>query len=187
MMAKLLRRGISVNIFMRGMIVGMVGGLAGTFSMYLFGAGIFALLGWPTNTSFFIIGNSAAAFFSKLGIVLAGGVPLGMRLYYLIGLIMGAMFGIAVVCLEPLHRASRQKMMGLGILYVEVLSVPLLAAGALALGMKAVVALLWFSISFVVHMVYGLVLGVVTSYGVGDVVRERPGESDGKSKSSSKI
>lgn len=157
------------STFIRGMIVGMAGGLAGTFMMYLFGAVIFTLLGWPVNTSFSIIGNSAAAFFSKLGIALAGGPPLGMRLYYLIGLIMGGIFGIAVACLEPLHHVSRLKKVGLSILYVEVLSVPLLAAGSLALGMKAADAALWFSISFVMHMVYGLVLGIVTVFGLGDM------------------
>jgi hypothetical protein len=105
-------------------------------------------------------------FFSKLGIALAGGDPLGMRLYYLIGLTLGAMLGIAVVSLETLHLASLQKRVGLSVLYVEVMSLPLLAAGTLALKMGAASAALWFSISFVMHLVYGLALGVVTSYGV---------------------
>jgi hypothetical protein len=156
----------------RGMIAGMVGGLAGTFLMYLFGAVFFSLLGWPVNTSFSIIGDSAAAFFSKLGVALAGGASLGMRLYYLIGLALGAVLGIAVVSLEPLRVASLKKRVGLCILYVEVMSLPLLAAGTLALRMNAADAALWFSISFVMHLVYGLVLGVVTSYGVGAVVRD---------------
>jgi hypothetical protein len=185
-MAKLLRRGISGTTFIRGMVAGMAGGLAGTFLMYLFGAGIFALLGWPTNTSFSIIGNSAAAFFLNFGIALAGGALLGMRIFYLIGLVMGAAFGLAAVSLEPLRRASLLKMAGWGVLYVEVLSVPLLLAGAFALKMKPADAALWFCISFVMHMVYGLVLGLVTSYGVGNVVRNEPGVSNGKSKNPSK-
>lgn len=158
--------------FVQGIIAGMVGGLAGSISMYLFGAGIFALLGWPANTSFSIIGNSAAAFFSKLGVTLAGGSSLGMKLYYLIGLTLGAMLGLAVVSLEPLHMASLKKRVGLSILFVEVMSLPLLAAGTLALKMSAADTTLWFGISFVMHLVYGLVLGVVTSYGVGSVVYE---------------
>lgn len=155
------------STLIRGMIAGMVGGLAGTVLMYLFGAGIFALLGWPASTSFSIIGDSAAAFFSKLGIALSGGAPLGMRLYYLIGLALGAMLGAAVVSLEPLHLASFQKKVGISVLYVEVMSLPLLAAGTLALKMSAADGALWFGISFVMHLVYGLVLGVVMSYGVG--------------------
>jgi hypothetical protein len=90
----------------RGMIAGVVGGLAGTILMYLVGTGIFALLGWPANTSFLIIGDSAAAFFSKLGIAQAGGVPLGMLLYYLIGLTLGVIQGVAVASLESLRLAS---------------------------------------------------------------------------------
>jgi hypothetical protein len=34
--------------------------------------------------------------------------------------------------------------------------------------MKAADAALWFSISFVLHLVYGLVLGIVTVFGLGD-------------------
>ena len=162
------------STFLRGLFAGLVGGLAGTMLMYLFGAGIFALLGWPTSTSISIIGDSAAAFFSLLGIALAGGASLGIWLYYLIGLVLGAMMGIAVVSLEPLRLGSLQKRVGLSILFVEVMSLPMLAAGTMALKMSAASAALWFSISFVMHLVYGLVLGVVTSYGVGGVVRESP-------------
>lgn len=158
--------------FVRGIITGMVGGLAGTISMYLFGIGIFALLGWPVNTSFSIIGNSAAAFFSKMGIALAGGASLGGRLYCVIGLALGTMPGVAVTNLEPLRQASLKKMVGLSILYVEAMSLPMLVAGTLALNMNAVDAILWFSISFIMHLVYGLVLGMVTSYGVGRRVRD---------------
>jgi hypothetical protein len=53
------------STFIRGMIAGMVGGLAGTILIYLFGACIFALLGWPTSTSSSIIGDSAADFFQS--------------------------------------------------------------------------------------------------------------------------
>jgi hypothetical protein len=155
------------STFILGMIAGMVGGLAGTISMYLFGAGIFALLGWPTNTSFSIIGDSAAAFSSNLGIDLAGGASLGMRLYYLIGLALGAILGVGVARLKPLHLASFKMKVALSILYVESMSLPLLAAGALSLKMSAADALLWFGISFTMHLVYGLVLGIVTSYGLG--------------------
>lgn len=154
------------STFTRGMIAGMVGGLAGTILMYLFGAGIFALLGWPASTSFSIIGDSAAAFFSRLGVDLTGGASLGMRLYCLIGLTLGAMLGAAIVSLEPLYLASLKKRVELSILYVEVMSLPLLAAGTLALKMSLANTVLWFCISFVMHLVYGLVLGMVTSYGM---------------------
>ncbi len=128
--------------------------------MQLFGMGIFTLLGWPANFSFLIIGDSAAAFFSSLGIRLAGGAPLGIQLYYLIGLALGAVLGIAVVRWEPFRLYSTRKGLILSVAYVEAMSLPLLAAGALALKMDPVDALLWFCISFVMHLVYGLVMGI---------------------------
>jgi hypothetical protein len=158
----------------RGMIAGSAGGLAGLVLMYLFGAGIFTLLGWPANTSFLIIGDAAAAFFSGLGIGLAGGVPLGLLLYCLIGLILGAVLGVAEVRLETLRPDSLRKGMTLSIAFVEVMSLPLLAAGALALKMSAADTALWCGISFVMHLVYGLALGLVTSHGLGRVVHVSP-------------
>src|SRR5512133_865072 len=125
------------SILTRGMIAGMVGGLAGTVSMYLFGAGIFALLGWPANTSVSTIGDSGAAFFSMFGITLTGGSPLGLRLYYLIGLTLGTVLGAAAASLESLRLASLKKRVVFSILFVEVMSIPLLAAGSLALKMSA--------------------------------------------------
>ncbi len=151
------------SIFIRGLIAGSIGGLAGTMLMYVFGAGIFAILGWPASTSISIIGDSAAAFFWPLGITLTGGASLGIWLYYLIGTLLGAMMGIAVISLEPLRLASLQKRVGFSILFVEVMSLPMLAAGALALKMSIASAAQWFSISFVMHLIYGLVLGLVTS------------------------
>src|SRR5512143_2095084 len=130
------------STFIHGLVAGMVGGLAGTMLMYVFGAGIFALLGWPASTSISIIGDSAAAFFSPLGIGLTGGASLGIWLYCMIGLLLGVIMGIAVVTLEPLRLGSLQKRVGLSILFVEVMSLPLLAAGTMALKMDAVSAAL---------------------------------------------
>jgi hypothetical protein len=137
-----------------------------SYIMYLFGASIFALLGWPASTSFTIIGDSAAAFYTKLGVALDGGSSLGMQLYFLIGLTLGAVLSVAIAGLEPLHLAPPKKRVVLSILYVEVMSLPLLAAGTLALKMSVTDALLWFGISFIMHLVYGLVLGIVTNYEV---------------------
>ncbi len=157
------------SAFIRGIVTGMVGGLAGTSLMYFFGAGIFLLLGWPANTSITIIGNSAAAFFAKLGVVLAGGPSLGIWLFFQIGLIFGAILGVTYFGLEPFYLASPKKRVMLSILYVEGMSVPLLAAGTLALKMEAHAAVVWFGISFVMHLVYGLVLGMVLNSRIDSV------------------
>lgn len=52
----------------------------------------------------------------------------------------------------------------LDILYVEIVSQPLLAAAALILQMTRAETAQWFGISFVMHLVYGLVLGLAVRY-----------------------
>jgi hypothetical protein len=54
----------------------------------------------------------------------------------------------------------------LGVLYVEIASQPLLVAAALILRMTGAEAAQWFGISFVMHLVYGLVLGLIVHYGL---------------------
>jgi hypothetical protein len=64
---------------------------------------------------------------------------------------------------------SIKKGAGLGILYVEALSLPLLAAATLVLRMTASATALWFGISLVMHLAYGGVMGAVVSYGLRSV------------------
>ena len=54
----------------------------------------------------------------------------------------------------------------MGILYVEIMSLPMLAAAALILQMTAAETAQWFGVSFVMHLVYGLVLGLVVRQGL---------------------
>jgi hypothetical protein len=100
-----------------------------------------------------------------LGMTVAGGTPLGALLHYLIGLAFGALFGAAVSWIAVLRVDSLKKAVGLGVLYVEVMSLPLLAAAAWVLQMSAAETAQWSGISFVMHLVYGLVLGLVMHYG----------------------
>jgi hypothetical protein len=148
------------------MIVGCIGGLVGTIVMDLFGAGLFVVMGGPASLSFAIIRDAAAAFFAMLGMTVAGGTPLGALLHYLIGLAFGALFGTAVSRIAVLRLDSLKKAVGLGVVYVEIISQPLLAAAAWVLHMTAAETAQWFGISFVMHLVYGLVLGLVAYYGL---------------------
>jgi hypothetical protein len=154
----------------KGMEVGLMGGLVGTIVMDLFGAGIFLTMGGPASLSFSIIGDAAAGFFSMLGIEIAGGTLLGAVLHYLIGLAFGLIFGAAVSYIDALQLDSTKKGVGLGILFVEVMSLPLLAAAAIILKMTPSETAQWFGISFIMHLVYGLVLGLVVTY----VLRSAP-------------
>ena len=156
----------SSGTFTRGIIVGLAGGLAGTIAMHVFGVGIFLVMGQPTSISFTIIGDAAASFFARLGVELAGGAPLGMVVFYLLGLALGVTFVALVLRIDAFRLDSIKKGMGLGILYVEVLSLPLLATATLVLNMTAAATALWFGISVVMHLVYGAVMGAVVSYGL---------------------
>jgi hypothetical protein len=159
-------RQLSSGIFTRGIIVGLAGGLAGTIAMHVFGVGIFLVMGQPTSISFSIIGDAVASFFTRLGIELAGGAPLGMVVFYLLGLALGVTFVVLVLRIDAFRLDSIKKGVGLGILYVEVLSLPLLAMATLVLNMTAAATALWFGVSVVMHLAYGAVMGAVVSYGL---------------------
>jgi len=91
---------------------------------------------------------------------------LGALLHYLIGLALGVLFGAAVARIAALRMDSPKKAVGMGILYVEIMSLPMLAAAALILQMTAAETAQWFGVSFVMHLVYGLVLGLVVRQGL---------------------
>jgi len=157
---------LSSGTFTRDISVGLAGGLAGTIAMHVFGVGIFLVMGQPTSISFSIIGDAAASFFGGLGVELAGGAPLGMVVFYLLGLALGVTFVALVLRIDALRLESIKKGVGLGVLYVEVLSLPLLAMATFVLSMTAAATALWFGISVLMHLVYGAVMGAVVSYGL---------------------
>ncbi len=147
-------------------LVGLIGGLVGTIIMDLFGAGIFILMGGPASLSFSVIGDAAASFLARLGIIVAGGLPLGAMLHYLIGLVFGVIFAEAILRVRAIRVDSMKKILVAGILYVEAMSLPLLTAAAILLQMDASQTAQWFGISIVMHLVYGAVLGAVVRYGL---------------------
>ncbi|NTU82068.1 MAG: hypothetical protein HGA45_22265 [Chloroflexales bacterium] len=150
----------------RGILVGLIGGLSGTLVMDLCGAGLFVMMGAPASLAVTIIGDAAAGFAAAIGFTLTGDAPLGVLLHYLIGLGLGALFGAAAARVPMLQPGSALKAMALGILYVELVSQPLLVAAALILQMTAAELAQWFGISAVLHLVYGLVLGIAVFAGL---------------------
>ncbi|NTU85073.1 MAG: hypothetical protein HGA45_37885 [Chloroflexales bacterium] len=149
-----------------GALVGLIGGLAGTVVMDLFGAGLFVMMGAPASLAFTIIGDAAAGFAATRGLTLTGGAALGALLHYLIGLGLGGLFGIVAVQVPALRSSSALKTMAMSILYVELVSQPLLTAAALILQMTAGEMAQWFGLSAVLHLIYGLVLGLVVFLGL---------------------
>jgi hypothetical protein len=97
---------------------------------------------------------------------MAGGVPLGAAVHYLIGPLVGAIFGAAVAQVDALRVDSLEKSVVLAVLYVEILGQPILATTPILLKMTAPETLQWFSVSFVMHFMLAVVLGVIVSYGL---------------------
>ncbi len=129
----------------RGVGWGLLGGLAGTIVMDLCLIGAFAVAGLPPLTCFSIVGDTAARFITILGdavgrfsaitgIEIAGGVPLGIAVHYVIGPAIGASLGAGVAKIDALQPDSKRKSLVLAVLYVEILSQPLLAAMPVLLG-----------------------------------------------------
>jgi hypothetical protein len=157
----------------RGMGWGLLGGWVGTMVMDLILMGALSAVGLPALTCFSIVGSTAARFFSILGIEMAGGVPLGAAAHYLVGPVVGAIFGAAAAQARALRPDILNKGPVLAVLYVEILGQPILATTPILLRMTATETLQWFGVSFVMHLVYGIILGVVVCYGLRSATAAR--------------
>ena len=149
-----------------GISWGLIGGLAGTLFMDFVLMGALSLAGLSPFTCFSIVGDTVARFFSILGIEMAGGIPLGVAAHYLIGPLVGAIFGAAVAQVAALRLDSLKKSVVLAVLYVEILGQPILATTPILLKMTAPETAQWFGVSFVMHFILAVVLGVIVSYGL---------------------
>ena len=150
----------------RGMGWGLVGGLVGTLVMDLVLMGALSAAGLPALSCFSIVGDTVARFFSILGIATAGGVPTGAITHYFIGPLVGVIFGLVATQAGALRVKTLQKSIISAVLYVEILSQPILATTPLLLKMTAPETLQWFGVSFVMHFILAVVLGAVVDYGL---------------------
>ena len=161
----------------RGMGWGLMGGLVATFVMDLILAGIFSVLGIPADSTFSFIGDTAAVFFSIVGIPLAGGAFLGVLVQYLIGLVLGGIFGVAAFQIEALRVNMMQKGIFLGALCMEIVCQPIIATAPLIRVMTISETVQWFGYASFMHLIYGAVLGLVVSYGLRLATVAKPGRS----------
>ena len=166
---------INPTSFSRGLGWGLIGGLAGTMIMDLVLMGVLSALGSPALTCFSIVGNTVARFFSIQGVDMTGAIRLGMATHYIVGPLFGAIYGMAVARLKALRVNTLKKSLLLAVLYIEILSQPLLATTPILLKMTASATLLWYGGSFLMHMIAGAVLGAV----VGRGLRLAPAENRG--------
>lgn len=168
--ASLARPQITPVSFSRGMRWGLIGGSVGTLVMDLILMGALVAVGLPALSCFSIVGDTVARFFSLFGIEMAvgiaAGVTAGIATHYIVGPIIGVIFGAAVVRAGALRAGSKMKIVAMAVLYVEIVSQPILAMAPFLLKMTAAETLQWFGGSFVMHFIWGIVLGVIVSHGL---------------------
>jgi len=157
------RKHITCISLARGLGWGLLGGFVGTLIMDLVLIGVLFAVGVPPLVCFSIVGDTAAHLFSILSMEMAGGVQLGAAAHYLIGPLLGASFGAGMALIDPLRIFSPKKVVILAVVFVEILSQPILALTPILLKMSAPETLRWFGDSFVMHLMWGLVLGIVVS------------------------
>ena len=162
--------------FSRGLGWGLIGGLAGTMVMDLVLMGTLSALGSPALTCFSIVGNTVARFFSMQAVEAGRAIQLGVTAHYLIGPLFGAIFGAVVARVEALRVNTLKKSILLAIIYIEILSQPILATTPILLKMSAPATLQWYGGSFVMHLMLAVVLGAVTGYGL----RQEPASDQNK-------
>ncbi|MGB7540103.1 MAG: hypothetical protein WBM17_16295 [Anaerolineales bacterium] len=150
----------------RGIGWGLIGGLVGTLAMDILLMGALSSVRYPAFLCFSIVGDTVSRFVSLFGLPLAGGVSTGAVAHYAIGPMVGILFGAAAVIRPALREGTLKKYMLAAVLYVEILSQPLLATTPILLRMTPAETLLWFGGSFAMHLIFGIVLGAVTGYGL---------------------
>jgi hypothetical protein len=150
----------------RGLVLGVAGGLAGTVVMDLILIGTLWVVGLPPVVGFSTIGDTAAGVLALLGIEVVGGTPLGAAMHYLMGLVLGGAFGAAISRMDMRRPVTVKKGVALGAVYIEILSQPILALSPLVLPMTASETLQWFGVSAAMHLIWGIVLGLVVSHGL---------------------
>lgn len=145
----------------KGIGWGLIGGLVATLMMDLLLMGALLAAGEDPLSCFSIVGNTVGRFFSLLGIEMAGGVPAGVATHYIVVPVIGAIFSAAMTRVDALRSCSVKKRVVLAILYVEILSQPMLAMTPILLHTTTTETLLWFGGSSVMHFICGVVLGVI--------------------------
>ena len=150
----------------KGLGWGVIGGLTGTLIMDLVLMGAFSAFGAPAMTCFSIVGNTMARFFSIQCMEVGRAILTGVATHYIVGPVFGAIYGMAVARIKTLRVHTMKKSILLAILYVEILSQPLLATTPILMKMALPATLLWYGGSFLMHMIVGAVLGEIVGRGL---------------------
>ncbi len=149
----------------RGIGLGLLGGFLGTLVMDIFLAAALTAFGKPAFMCFTLVGNTAASFFSIRGAGELEIILIGVAAHYLIGPLAGAFFGIVMARVTRLQNLTRRDTLVLSIVYIEILSQPILATAPLLLNWTTELTLLWYGGSYIMHFILGCILAVVINVG----------------------
>jgi len=148
----------------KAIVWGLIGGLIGTAIMDLIIAGLFLVVGMPVGLIYSFIGDVAQSFFLRMGIDVAGGIALGASIHFFLGLVLGALLGVLVAKIRAFRLTSLKKGVWLGILYIELVSQPILVTAPLLTRMTTADIVQWYGLSTMMHLIYGMILGGVLHY-----------------------
>jgi hypothetical protein len=111
----------------RGIGWGLLGGLAGTLVMDILLMSGLSAMSLPAFTCFTIVGDTVAKFFSLFDFEVAGDIPTGAATHYVIGPLVGAIYGAGVAKIKAFRAKTVKRCLLQAIVYVEILSQPILA------------------------------------------------------------
>jgi ethanolamine transporter EutH len=131
---------------------GLIGSLAGTIAMDVVMVVEALILGEPLNI-----------FLALIGSVVGGGPLVGLVLHLLMGTLLGLLFGAAVYYIDVLTIDSMRKGVWLGLL-AGLVTIPFgCVPTALVAGVPVIEMV---SFSFIPHLVWGAILGVIAGQGL---------------------
>lgn len=156
----------------KGILWGLLGGLAATLVMDLILMGILVAAGQPALTCYSIVGDTVMRLLNPADPTFGASILSGVAAHYIIGPIMGGIFGAAVVIINTRVRRnafrvdSRKKLVILAVLYAEIMSQPLLALTPILLRMTTSELLEWYGGAVGMHFIWACVLGLICLRGL---------------------
>lgn len=150
----------------KGIAWGFLGGLGGTMVMDILLMGVLLILGQSAWMCFSIVGDTVSRFLEMFGTQFAGGIPTGVVTHYLIGPLVGILFGVVVTMFSALREGTLKRITIAAFVYVLILSQPLLTMTPILLRMETYEILQWFIGSFFMHLILSVVLGLIVGYGL---------------------
>lgn len=134
----------------RAIKFGVIGSLAGTIAMDI-----------VIITESVIIGEPVDSYLALIGSILGGGAPLGVVMHLVMGSLLGLIFGVIVYKVDFLRIDTFWRGVWLGVL-AGLVTIPFgCVPFAVATGVPIPFMV---SFSFIPHLVWGAVLGVIAGY-----------------------